>query len=242
MERTTDPRGHFEALFESSDDPWHFKQRWYESRKRALTLACLPRARYDSGYEPGCANGELSAALAERCDRLLITDGAEAAVSLARRRVARLPQVTVARAWVPDEWPDANFDLIVISELAYYLGPAALVELAAKARASLRPAGDIVVCHWRHPIDGCAMPGDEVHVALSQALGLPRTWSLADPDFRLEVWSADERSVGEREALLTRLGTSSKTDRESPTSGADSRWARAITSCAGPSRRHVPSG
>ena len=201
MDFTVDPRRHFDDLFESSDDPWQFKNRWYETRKRALTVACLPRARYESGYEPGCANGELSAALAGRCDRLLISDGAAAAVALAQRRVADLPHVAAVQAWVPDEWPAARFDLIVVSELAYYLDAQALDGLAAKARASLQAGGDIVVCHWRHPIAGCRLTGDEVHAALGRAIGLPRVWSLADPDFRLEVWSADDRSVGQREAL-----------------------------------------
>lgn len=201
MGLVTDPRRHFDALFDSSDDPWQFKKRWYEARKRALTLACLPRARYESGYEPGCANGELSAALAERCDRLLISDGAAAAVSLAQRRVADLPHVAAVQAWVPDEWPSPRFDLIVISELAYYLDAQALDALAAKARTSLQPGGDIVACHWRYPIEGCRWGGDAVHAVLSRALGLPCVWSLVDPDFRLEVWSADERSVARREAL-----------------------------------------
>lgn len=202
MNLATDPRRHFDELFESSEDPWHFKERWYESRKRALTLACLPRARYASAYEPGCANGELSAALAERCDRLLVSDGAAAPVALAQRRLKELPHVSAVQVWVPDEWPDGRFDLIVISELAYYLGAEALIGLAAKARRSLQPGGDIVACHWRHPIEGCGLGGDAVHEALSHALGLPCVWSLTDPDFRLEVWSADERSVGQREALV----------------------------------------
>ena len=42
-------------LFEASDDPWSFKSRWYEARKRALTLAALPKLRYGRAYEPGCA-------------------------------------------------------------------------------------------------------------------------------------------------------------------------------------------
>jgi hypothetical protein len=201
MKLTTDPRRHFDELFATSDDPWHFKERWYESRKRALTLACLPRAHYASGYEPGCANGELSAALADRCDRLLISDGAAAAVALAQRRVAALPHVSAVQAWVPDEWPDSHFDLIVISELAYYLTAETLRELAAKVRASLQPGGDVVACHWRQPIEGCALGGDATHGALSEALGLPLTFSLEDPDFRLEIWSEDNRSVGQREAL-----------------------------------------
>ena len=201
MDLALDPRRHFDALFAASDDPWHFKDRWYEARKRALTLACLPRARYASGYEPGCANGELSAALAERCDRLLISDGAAAAVGFARQRVTALPHVSAVQAWVPDEWPEGRFDLIVISELAYYLDAKALTGLAARARASLEAGGDIVACHWRHPIDGCRLDGDAVHAALWRGLGLPRVWSLADPDFRLEVWSSDQRSVGARDDL-----------------------------------------
>src|ERR1700712_2065045 len=73
---------YFDAMFQASADPWKYKERWYEERKRALTLACLPQRRYASGYEPGCANGELSAALAGRCDRLLISDGTAAAAEL----------------------------------------------------------------------------------------------------------------------------------------------------------------
>lgn len=202
MDLATDPRRHFDALFAASADPWQFRQRWYEARKRALTLACLPRARYASGYEPGCANGELSAALAQRCDRLLISDGAAAAVELARHRVAGLTNVDVVHAWVPDEWPATRFDLIVVSELAYYLDAAALEALAARAVGSLTDGGDIVACHWRHPIEGCRQTGDEVHAALARALALPCVWSLADPDFRIDVWSADTRSVGAREALF----------------------------------------
>lgn len=202
MDLSAESRSRFDALFAASDDPWHFKERWYEARKRAMTLACLPRARYASGYEPGCANGELSAALAGRCDRLLISDGASAAVALAQQRTAALPNVRAVQAWVPDEWPETRFDLIVISELAYYLEASALAALGTKARASLEAGGDIVACHWRHPIEGCRMDGDAVHAALWRGLGLPRVWSLVDPDFRLEVWSADERSIGVREKLV----------------------------------------
>ena len=194
-------RATFDALFASDTDPWKFRERWYEARKRALTLACLPRARYAHGYEPACANGELSAALAERCDRLLISDGSAAAVALARRRVADCPGVTVAEAWLPDDWPAQRFDLIVLSEVGYYLAPAALEVLAQKAFGSLAPEGDLVLCHWRHPIPDCEQDGDAVHRCFERAGPDLRRWSLVDPDFRLDVWSGDARSVAQREGL-----------------------------------------
>ncbi len=206
MNTAHDAAAHFDELFAASDDPWGYEHRWYEARKRALTLACLPKPRYASGYEPGCANGALSAALATRCDRLLVSDGAAEAVALAGRRVGGLPHVSVVQAWTPEQWPEGRFDLIVISEIAYYLDAAALSALAGKVISSLAPGGDLVACHWRHAIGDCRWSGDAVHDALAQAIPIPRTWSLVDPDFRLEIWSSDGRSIGAREGLVAASG------------------------------------
>ncbi|MDF9770111.1 hypothetical protein OKW09_002396 [Pseudomonas rhodesiae] len=43
---------YFDQLFAENDDPWAFRQRWYERRKRALTLALLTKPRYASIFEP----------------------------------------------------------------------------------------------------------------------------------------------------------------------------------------------
>lgn len=191
----------FDAMFAASDDPWKFRERWYEARKRALTLACLPHRRYASAYEPGCANGELSAALAPRCDRLLVSDGAPAAVALARDRLAAHPHAVAIQAWLPDDWPAKDFDLIVLSEVAYYLGGSDLDRLLECVRQSLGPAGVLVACHWRAPIPGCALTGDAVHAWIDDRLGLHKCSSLVEADFRLEVWSRDGRSVAQREGF-----------------------------------------
>ncbi|WP_300650116.1 class I SAM-dependent methyltransferase [Hydrogenophaga sp.] len=191
----------FDALFRDSDDPWHFKTRWYEARKRALTLACLPAARYAHGFEPGCANGELSAELAQRCDRLLVSDISQRAVELARARLADVPHATVVQAQLPRDWPDASFDLIVISELGYFLDAQSLDGLADLARASLRPGGTVLACHWRRPIQGCALDGDSVHSRLSLRMNLTVLTELREADITLHVWSDDARSVAQREGF-----------------------------------------
>jgi SAM-dependent methyltransferase len=192
---------HFDAMFRDSDDPWQFRTRWYEARKRALTLACLPSRRFTHGYEPGCANGELSAELAQRCDRLLVSDGSARAVDLARHRLASMPHVEVRQAWLPAAWPQGLFDLIVISELGYFLDGDALDALAAKALQSLAPGGCVLACHWRRPIAGCTLDGDAVHRRLDARLGLHCLTQLQEADFRLDVWSRDARSVAEREGF-----------------------------------------
>ena len=193
---------HFDAMFAAKDDPWSYKTRWYEARKRDLTLACLPSARYASGYEPGCANGELSAALAQRCDRLVISDGSTEAVTAARERTRQLAHVEVRQAWLPGQWPVERFDLIVISEWAYYLGADDIDTLALKIEASMESGGTLLACHWRHPIAGCVLDGDAVNRRLGNQLGWPRLLSLHDIDFRLDVWSSDPRSVAQREDFV----------------------------------------
>lgn len=192
----------FDELFQRSDDPWQFKTRWYEARKRALTLACLPERRYASGYEPGCANGELSAELALRCDRLLVSDISPRAVDLARARLAAHPHARVVQAHLPRDWPDGSFDLIVISELGYFLEPQDLDTMADAARAALLPGGTLLACHWRHPIEGSAFDGDAVHRRLAQRLGLHVLSELRETDFVIQVWSDDGRSVAEREGVV----------------------------------------
>lgn len=99
---------YFDGLFAGNDDPWAFRQRWYEQRKRAITLAALPRPHYRAIFEPGCANGELSAELAGRCDRLLCCDTANAAVNLARTRLSLFDHAEVRQNRLPGDWPEEN--------------------------------------------------------------------------------------------------------------------------------------
>lgn len=217
-----DTREYFEQLFVDSDDPWRFQSSWYEARKRALTLGCLPAATYGSAYEPGCANGELSAALAGRCRRLLVSDIAAGAVELARRRLAAFAHAEVRRSTLPEEWPDERFDLVVVSELGYYLDGDTLDRFAAKVRESLNDEGTVLACHWRWPIEGCSLDGDEVHRRLADRLGMAHVCGLCEADLRIDVWSTTELSVGQREGLCP--GPTSETRGESHSSMAAFNW------------------
>lgn len=184
----TDPESYFDSLYSNSGDPWDYRQRWYEKRKRDLTLACLPRQRYTRGFEPACSNGELSAGLAQRCETLLCTDFNTKAVALAKARLAGFPGVEVQQCALPHEWPQGEFDLIVFSEVGYYLSPEALAEVAVQASRSLSKGGTLLACHWLHPIEGCAMNGHDVHRVLAQRLELEPLVHHLEKDFILELW------------------------------------------------------
>lgn len=194
-----DAQAYFSGLYSESEDPWLLRDRWYERRKRALTLAALPEEHYVRAYEPGCANGELTLALAARCDSLLAADLNADAVALARKRVAHLPNVQVERRAMPDSWPDGNFDLIVISEVAYYLNDSQLNALVERVKASLSERGTLLVCHWRKPIEGWPHAGDYVHKRLGESMHWPSISHYRDDDFLLDVWSPEGTSVHGRE-------------------------------------------
>ncbi|AVP58787.1 class I SAM-dependent DNA methyltransferase [Pulveribacter suum] len=185
----------FEALYGERSDPWAMQGSWYEQRKRALVLASLPRVRYASACEPGCGEGLLTAELAGRCDRLLATDCSAQALATARSRLrGHAPHVRLQQAEVPAPWPPGAFDLVVLSELLYYLHPSQIETLAGHVRSSLRSEGAVLACHWVHPIEGCALTGRQVHRRLGAALGLRRVVALRDADFVLEVWTRSEAS------------------------------------------------
>lgn len=186
---------HFERLHAHSSDPWHYDASWYEQRKRALTLAMLTRARYRRAFEPGCSVGVLSADLAPRCDDLLCWDVSASAVAHARLRLAPWPHVRVERHELsntsPEALPAGTFDLIVFSELGYYLEPAALQATIEGLKRALHQSGELIACHWRHPLTDGRMSGDAVHERLHEILELPRVSTLTERDFRLDLWSAE---------------------------------------------------
>ncbi len=196
--------GYFNALYSQNDDPWHVGARWYEERKRNLLLAALPRARFSFAYEPGCGSGVLTAALAQRCDRLLASDFSPTAVQIAARRLAYAPHVEVCRQAVPHDWPEhaeAAFDLIVISEFGYYMPAGDLSELARRTLLSLRPDGCLVLCHWLHPFAERLHETATVHAMFDRQPALSLLARYRDDDFLLEVWSRDGTSVAQQEGL-----------------------------------------
>lgn len=155
------PPEYFDALYAASGDPWGFATRWYEERKYALTLAALPLPRYRRGFEPGCSIGVLSAQLATRCDKLVASDPSAAALSAA---AARVPEhVDLVCGAVPHDWPEGTFDLVVCSELGYYLSAADLDSFAARVDASLEREGHLVSVHWRPQVTDYPAAGDTVH-------------------------------------------------------------------------------
>ncbi|MGE8120478.1 class I SAM-dependent methyltransferase [Pseudomonas fulva] len=180
---------YFADLYAANEDPWAFRTRWYEKRKRDLVMASLPRQCYERVFEPACANGELSVLLAERCAELVCQDLDPKAVGLATDRLADIRQARVERARLPADWPGGRFDLIVLSEVGYYLDPTDWLQVIEQSVASLSYDGGLLACHWKHPIAGCPQDGREVHRMLSKHLPLYPVFCHDEADFIMAYWS-----------------------------------------------------
>ncbi len=196
------PAAYFDQLYAASPDPWDFTGRWYETRKRAVTMASLPRRRFRRAFEPGCSIGLLSEQLADRCDELLSADVSATALQSARARLAGRDGVTIRQLQIPQDWPDGRFDLIVVSEIAYYCDESGARELGRKAAASLTDDGVLLLCHWLHPVADYPLSGDVAQRLVAEGSGLSRLVLHEERDFRLEVFGADTvPSVAEAEGL-----------------------------------------
>ncbi len=182
------PDVHFEARYRADADPWRLEHRWYERRKRGLTVAALSRPRYRRAFEPGCALGLLTELLAVRCDDLLAVDASATAVAAASRRLADQPHVRVEVLAVPDAWPDGRFDLIVLSELGYYLPRAGIEVLRDTAIAHLTDDGELLAVHYRPHAAEHRTTGDVVHRVLRAAPQLDHVAGHVEDLFLLDVF------------------------------------------------------
>ncbi|WP_435093301.1 PIG-L family deacetylase [Clavibacter michiganensis] len=191
----------FDAAYARAEDPWRVTTRWYERRKRLATLAALPDERYGRALEIGCSIGVTTAGLAERVDELLAVDVAPTAVERARVRLADAPHVRLEVRDVGADWPAGAFDLVVMSEVGYYLDDAAFDRVLAALPGALGATGTLVACHWRHPEGDFRRTGDEVHARLAAVPGLHVLMRHEEDDFLLEVLSADPRSVAVRTGM-----------------------------------------
>jgi SAM-dependent methyltransferase len=190
------PAAYFERLYADSPDPWSFGERWYEQRKRDVTLAALPARRYRRAFEPGCSIGLLTEALA---------DASEIALVAARERLGARPGVRIEHRVLPGGWPagERPFDLVLLSELGYYFDAADLDRVVDRAVVSLADGGTLVSCHWRHPVEDYPLRGDQVQAAVRARPELRRVVLHEEVDFGLEVFTmGDQPTVAQREGLV----------------------------------------
>jgi SAM-dependent methyltransferase len=199
------PDDYFDRMYAESPDPWHLQERWYERRKYAITLALLPYSRYRHAFEPGCSVGVLTQLLTARCDHVTSTDIVTAALDSAHRRLTASgcrDRVTLLRRSLDDPWPPGHFDLVVLSEVGYYLQPDVLRAVLDRELPRLVHGATVIAAHWRHPVPDYPMTGDHANDIVGATPGLHLIGSYRDADLAIEVFdTASATSVAARTGM-----------------------------------------
>ena len=181
---------YFEKIYAANDDPWNFAASEYEAEKYAATLAALPRDFYKNAFEIGCSIGVLTEKLAQRCGKLLAVDVSEKALAQARKRCQNLDRVRFKTMRVPQEFPAEKFDLILISEVGYYLAPDDWRTALEKVFAHLKENAHVALVHWTPAVHDYPQTGDAVHESFTEfAKGKFKHMKAERAEkYRLDIW------------------------------------------------------
>ncbi|MEI9431510.1 SAM-dependent methyltransferase, partial [Mesorhizobium sp. Cs1299R1N3] len=131
----------------ATEDPWNYSSP-YEQEKYERQLEILPAGPIGRALELACAEGHFTRQLAPRVGHLIATDISAVAIERARARCSDQPNVEFG---VLDFFADTlpgEMDLIVCSEVLYYLDDlAGLRRIAKKFVEALAPGGSFINAH-----------------------------------------------------------------------------------------------
>ncbi|WP_409484744.1 class I SAM-dependent methyltransferase [Arsenicicoccus dermatophilus] len=189
----------WEARYAADPDPFDVRTSWYERRKIEVVLASLTRERYARAWDAACGTGDLAVRLARRCGSVLASDASATAALLAGElaRQHGVSSMTAATHALPDPPPadvlgGGPVDLVVLSEVLYYLPERTRAATVRTVLDLLAPGGEVVSVHWRHHPHDAHLSGAEATAELHEALadcGLTRAVRHDDADFVSAHWT-----------------------------------------------------
>lgn len=131
----------------SKEDPWLLETKPFDQARYAAMLDMLgDLSKYKSILEVGCAAGSFTHYLASRAQRLRVVDVMREAIRKCRRRLATEQGVIFCVEDISETegWGE-TYDLIVISEVLYYLESRdRIAEVVAKVQTWLTPDGELI--------------------------------------------------------------------------------------------------
>lgn len=183
---STYDQAHFESLYEKDIDPWKFCSSPYEAAKYRATMDALPAGRFSKCLELGCSIGVLTKELAQRCDYVVGLDTSSHALEAAAQRCHGL-NVRFIQAHLPEGVLGTGYDLVVASEVLYFMNAPDVRTLAQRLADAVSPNALCVGVHWTGPTD-YPLSAKEASETLEAAAQLERVEQVETEHYRLDVW------------------------------------------------------
>ncbi|WFP76105.1 trifunctional glycosyltransferase/class I SAM-dependent methyltransferase/polysaccharide deacetylase [Mesorhizobium sp. WSM4906] len=131
----------------ATEDPWKYGSP-YEQEKYERQLQILPAGPIGRALELACAEGHFTRQLAPCVGHLTATDISAVAIERARARCSNLPNVEFGVLDLAADTLPGEMNLIVCSEVLYYLDDLAeLRRVAKKLVEALAPGGSLISAH-----------------------------------------------------------------------------------------------
>jgi hypothetical protein len=115
------------------------------------------------------------------------TDLIPAALSVAAARLGDATHVAFEELVIPHQWPAGQFDLVVLSEIAYYFDQADLEVVLRRVLDSTDEGAHVVGVHWRGETD-YPLSGDRAHAVIARTAGFVPLVHHLEADLVLDVW------------------------------------------------------
>lgn len=192
----------FEMTFALGSDPWKHTSP-YQQTKYKQTLELLGSTPITRALEVGCAEGYFTVKLAPHVGSLVAADISQIALARAEVRCAahRLENVCFMRLDLTSDPLPGCFELIVCSEVLYYIsGRTALEAVARKLVDALKPGGYLLTAHALRVVDepertrfdwilpfGAKLIGE----TLASTCGLQLLKELWTPFYRIQLFQRD---------------------------------------------------
>jgi SAM-dependent methyltransferase len=189
--RTSLDARYFDDIFARDDDPWDLATSAYEAEKFARTLAAIADRRYQAALEIGCAHGVLTEKILPCCDSLLAIDISSKALAKAHKRVGDRPGLKLQQMAFPKQTPETTgFDLVLLSEVAYYWDGVDLDRAGEWLELGVAPGGRVLLAHYTGETD-YPHSGDAAVQLLWEGTRGAFAEELTErhPRYRLDLWT-----------------------------------------------------
>jgi len=183
----------FERLYEASTDPWRYLDSDYEHEKYTRTLRALPNRPLGAVLELGSSIGVFTERLATRCEQVVAMDFSTRAIRLAQTRLREHENVRLVLGSFPEETPQGKWDVVLCSEVLYYLDEPTLRAAVVWLEGQLNAGACVVAVSWRGPGRTEPLRGDDVHDLVADQFA---EWHVLDdrqPGYRLDRFDGNAR-------------------------------------------------
>jgi trans-aconitate methyltransferase len=190
----------FDLLYTIKPDPWRYRTSRLERGKYQDLLDLLPAGEWARALEIGCSEGVFTEMLAGRVHSLQAVDFSPTALFRARQALAAVPNVELRHMNIREEDPGGSYDLIVASEVLYYMGDVEQIRaLGRRMMDWLKPGGHLLLCHMRSrfdDIEGFPVPrftpshpgAHTVHGIFDEFPQLSRLAELVKPLYKVSLY------------------------------------------------------